>query len=40
MNFYYQKKKFNSLDAKRFVEGHYKDNESGQSKNIWAHLPE
>ena len=40
MTFYYQKKKFNSIDAKRFVEEHHEEKESGQGKNIWAHLHE
>ena len=36
MNFYYQKKKFYSLDANIFVEENYADNESGQGKTYWS----
>ena len=40
MTFYYKKKKFNSINAKHFVEEHHEEKESGQGKNIWAHLHE
>ena len=32
MNFYYQKKKFHSLEANIFVDKRYDDDESGQGK--------